>query len=180
VFEDEWTGPPVVGQSYFYEMDDYRKTAVLVEVIQLDPINRSVLIRLPNGGERDSEYAKLFGHLITTGDVDDSLQDTETSTSSPVDTTAMNGMDESSSQIIECYIQDLYRFTIQDLQCKLIELGIPFEENLRIEKLVNIFHDHPDKITINTTRITNDDNRVSTAFSVLFNFCYSISVINCP
>jgi hypothetical protein len=64
VFEDNWTGPPIIGQSYFYEMDDYRKTTVLVNVIQLDRINHSVLIRLPNGGERDSEYSKLLGRLV--------------------------------------------------------------------------------------------------------------------
>mmetsp|Transcript_27449 Transcript_27449/g.26253 ORF Transcript_27449/g.26253 Transcript_27449/m.26253 type:complete len:203 (+) Transcript_27449:2-610(+) len=64
VFEDDWAGPPIAGQYYSYEMDDYRKTVILVKVIQLDAINRSVLISLPNGGERDSEYSKLLGRLI--------------------------------------------------------------------------------------------------------------------
>jgi hypothetical protein len=144
-------------------MDDYRRTAVLVNVIQLDRINHSVLIRLPNGGERDSEYSKLLSHLVS----DETSPSTETSRSVPIDTPAMSGMDESSSQTIECYIQDLYSTSIQDLQCKLTELGIPFEENLRIEKLVNIFHGHPDKITISTTRLYND-NRVRAAYFISF------------
>lgn len=46
-------------------------------------------------------------------------------------------------------------------------ISLPLE-NLRIEKLVDIFHEHPDKVTINTTRITNGENRVSATYLVLF------------
>jgi hypothetical protein len=117
----------VAGQSYFYEMDDYRKTVVLVEVIQLDLINRSVLIRLPNGGERDSEYAKLLSHLVSpTNNASDRTDPIATPT-----TIEMNG---SSSQVIECYIQDLYSSSTEDLQCKLTELGIPFEGEVEQSK----------------------------------------------
>jgi hypothetical protein len=108
-------------------MDDYRKTVVLVEVIQLDPINRSVLIRLPNGGERDSEYAKLLSHLV-------SPTDNATDRNDPIATPTTSGMNGSSSQVMECYIQDLYGSSTGVLQRKLTELGIPFEGEVEKSK----------------------------------------------
>jgi hypothetical protein len=135
VFEDDWSGRPVAGHSYLYEMDDYRNTLVLVEVIQLDLINLSVLIRLPNGGERDSEYAKLLSHLVSHTNNTSDRNDGSGSDPSPnngdspiasINSPTTSGMDES-SVIIECYIQDLYTSTVSHLEGVLSELGIPFQ-----------------------------------------------------
>ena len=50
-------------------------------------------------------------------------------------------------------IHEMYSMTCEQLQHDLLELGIVYDEGLRIENLIDLFHAHPEKVCVNTIPI---------------------------